>query len=199
MRHAKCSKCDQEKPRSDFYLTARGWLAPPCKECRIAAAAKYAADNKETVRNAQRKWRNKNSEAIKAYKKQWNNDNKERLSSPSRAAAARLKSSLYVARCKKEGRLLWYQKNPTKHLAATRARQAGIKTASVKWRNNFYIEEAYDLARRRTRATGFAWHVDHIVPLKSKLVCGLHCEQNIRVVPSGENIRKSNTTWPGMP
>lgn len=67
------------------------------------------------------------------------------------------------------------------------------------WANKFFIEEIYELARRRTEITGFPWHVDHIVPLKSELVCGLHVQSNLRVIPAVENHKKKNYFWPDMP
>lgn len=59
--------------------------------------------------------------------------------------------------------------------------------------------EAFDLARRREAATGFKWEIDHIVPLQSPLVCGLHNEHNLAVIPRRLNRRKSNRYWPDMP
>lgn len=38
-----------------------------------------------------------------------------------------------------------------------------------------------------------------IVPLKSALVCGLHVEHNLQVIPKTENLKKFNSVWPGMP
>jgi len=62
----------------------------------------------------------------------------------------------------------------------------------VPWANEFFISEAYDLAILREKATGFKWEVDHIIPITHKLVCGLHVENNLQVIPATENIRKRN-------
>ena len=60
------------------------------------------------------------------------------------------------------------------------------------WANKFFIEEIYDLARLRTKVLGEPWVVDHVIPLKHPLVCGLHVETNMRVVPRRVNAAKGN-------
>ena len=67
------------------------------------------------------------------------------------------------------------------------------------WANTFFMREAYELSSLRTKLTGIKWHVDHIVPLQSKIVCGLHCERNLQVIPAVKNMSKKNNVWPQMP
>jgi len=57
------------------------------------------------------------------------------------------------------------------------------------------IEAHYFKARALERKTGQKYHVDHIVPLKHPLICGLHVPWNLRVITSEENNKKKNGAY----
>ena len=59
--------------------------------------------------------------------------------------------------------------------------------------NDFCLEEAYALSELRTQMTGIRYHVDHVIPLRGKFVCGFHSWNNVQVIPAVENIKKSNS------
>lgn len=54
------------------------------------------------------------------------------------------------------------------------------------------INKIYKQARAVTQKTAERHVVDHIVPLISDIVCGLHVPWNLRVVPNTVNAQKSN-------
>lgn len=58
--------------------------------------------------------------------------------------------------------------------------------------DEFVFEEAALLCKLREKATGFKWHIDHIVPMMHKKASGLNTAFNLQVVPASWNIRKGN-------
>ena len=86
-----------------------------------------------------------------------------------------------------------------KELANSAKRRASKKQAVPSWMDKAAVAAIYEKARRFTEITGEPFHVDHIVPLTSDIVCGLHWEGNLQVLPGAENLSKANRVWPDMP
>lgn len=82
------------------------------------------------------------------------------------------------------------QQNKGKIAAYASGRKAAELRAMPVWVDRRAIERVYAEAAGVTRRTGTPHHVDHIVPLQARNVCGLHVPWNLRVIPAAENVRR---------
>lgn len=178
----QCSKCKQNKDASLFYANARmkDGLHSFCIVCHKSATqarkkitrADPAVQEKERQYRAE--YRAKNQQFCNELTRQWRQANAD-----------------YVRQYSKE-----YRHN-NKGLIAYLCQKRKIDLAhrTPKWltTDDFWImSEAYNLAALRTSLFGFAWHVDHDIPLRGKFVSGLHVPTNLRVIPAADNQRKTN-------
>lgn len=67
-----------------------------------------------------------------------------------------------------------------------------LKIVTPPWADKDEIKQIYAEAKRLTEETGIKYHVDHIIPLKHPLVCGLHVKENLTIITKEENLKKSN-------
>lgn len=77
-------------------------------------------------------------------------------------------------------------------------RRLAEKRATPSWADLDKIKAICDAAAELQAVTGVKYHVDHIVPLRGKTVCGLHCEANLQVLPALDNLVKGCVKWPDM-
>lgn len=144
----------------------------------------WAKANAEKVRASRIAYEERNLEKVAAYRN--SPEFKERAVKRAKAFA---KSNPEKSR---KQSLLWHKRHPAKSAFISKTYQARKRKAVPVWANMIRIEALYSLAAMLTSNTSEKWHVDHIVPLQGKYVCGLHIYENLRVVPAAVNLQKSN-------
>jgi 5-methylcytosine-specific restriction endonuclease McrA len=84
------------------------------------------------------------------------------------------------------------RKNPCKKNMSNILRQALKISARPSWADNQIISDIYQESVYQQMV------VDHIVPLRSSFVCGLHVEHNLQLLTKKDNLIKGNRLWPDM-
>ncbi len=70
-----------------------------------------------------------------------------------------------------------------------RLREVKVNLATPKWCDRIALFRFYS-------ACPEGYHVDHIIPLKGEIVCGLNILENLQYLPAQENRSKSNKIDP---
>lgn len=166
-----CAGCGSNGP---FYRkrNAKSGLSHKCKACMNAQHRQWCERNRERKREIARAWNKRNQATCKRNNAAWIARNPNRLRELARIA---------------------YQERPEIYgTEKVMRRNAAKLRATVAWANREKISAIYREAKELERKTGIKHHVDHIVPLQSSKVCGLHWEGNLRPVPASVNCSKGN-------
>lgn len=186
-----CVSCKAQKSLSEFYKRkdSPDGYRNDCKDCRKVLSSKNHYANHEA----------KKAQFKVAYKKR-------------KASNPNLSAEQYAKNREKdlERSKLAYQANAEDRKAKQRhwsktnrgtanalAKNYKLKkiNATPAWLSEsqiLHIKCKYQLAAMLNIHGVEAWHVDHIVPIRGKDVCGLHVPWNLRVIPAKENMTKGN-------
>lgn len=163
---------------------------PTCSRC------KEAKDEAEFARNSASStgYNTYCKPCMRAYNREYYQANKERLishvSTWKQANRDRVRASERAG----------YRRNKARFHANVAARRAKQLQATPIWSDQEAVREYYRAVSALNESFGAStFNVDHIVPLKHPLVCGLHAHTNLRVVTREENYTKNNRYWPDMP
>jgi len=97
--------------------------------------------------------------------------------------------------CSNNKARVWRQENPEIQRAISASRRKCVRLATPKWlskKQKDQIRGIYVDAWYKTQFGDEEYHVDHVVPLKNDLVCGLHVPWNLKVITAKENLSKHN-------
>lgn len=169
-----CASCGEPKELEAFSAGRA-----VCKPCRSVESKAWYRNNPEKVALARPR------RALAA--RIWARDN------PARAAANSRRHREANPKRASECTRAWQKRNPEKHAATSARGRAKRAQASPSWASGAAVALMYLKARE------WGMTVDHVVPLRSPIVCGLHCEANLQLLAFPENSRKNNRVWPDMP
>lgn len=178
-----CTGCKKEKQVDCFYFVKdRNNYMTKCKACYKARHEVCKAKNPDV-------YKEKNLRAVAAR-------DKEVHAARNKAwrAANPIKAKEHYEKCvaRRGGKNLYkratYLRHPEAFIRANLKRQKALKRAIPSWYDADEVNGIYALAKR----LGPKYHVDHIVPLQGKNVCGLHVQTNLRIVLATENLQKGN-------
>lgn len=158
----RCNKCHLEKPVTEFY-------------------------KKSTSKDGLFWWcRDCHKSYVKAKYA-------EAYACPEFAEMERKRVAAYYAKYPEKKTSMWPTgAKATANVAKRRSDKLKRTPAWLTTDDFWIIDQAYELARLRTQMLGFKWEVDHEIPLRGRLVSGLHVPDNLRVIPKLVNRGKSN-------
>tara|TARA_R110000868_G_scaffold18467_5_gene81144 strand:- start:376 stop:951 length:576 start_codon:yes stop_codon:yes gene_type:complete len=187
-----CLICKAQKPLSEFYKRkdSPDGYRNDCKACRRASSLKNHYENCE-----QRKARFREAHAKKVAANP--NFYAERYSLYRDVDLQRSKETYQKNHEKRKAyQRLWSKTNRGIANALGKKYKLQKINATPKWlteRHLYKMQCIYKVAAQLTAHGSEKWHVDHIIPIRGKDVCGLHVPWNLQVLPAKMNLSKGNS------
>ena len=181
------------KEQAALQGLTRFYTGVPCKAGHIAdrlVSGNYCVECKRI--------NEKNSKNKREYEKQRYIDNRDHILSNVKTRYIEKKDMIleYLQKWRdsNKDKTREYRKE-NKHLYAHHAalRRKKVRQATPPWADLEQIKEIYRLAAVKTSTEGVKYEVDHIIPISSSMISGLHWEGNLQIITKEENNKKSNT------
>jgi hypothetical protein len=170
------------RPCRRGHIARRCTTNGTCSTCANEANQRARAANPEGARAKRRAYYWSNPRTREAGKRRYPNER-----------AARIKAALDWQKANadlvNEKNRRWRRANPGVVNARTAKQRARRKQATPPWLTPDHHKAMRALYKEASRIGA---HVDHIIPLNGKNVCGLHVPWNLQLLPPRENCSKSN-------
>ncbi len=178
-----CRYCKQMQPIFEFYPRSDGrgdGYRGKCKTCYKT----YYSDTRDRQIAQAKRWNKENKERYAQNCKRHKSENPQKYTQYKRQEYARhvekYRENAKAYRASKKGKGI--------RQALGRERSLRKSAATPPWLTKDHRKEMQLIYINRPQGH----HVDHIIPLKGKNVCGLHVPWNLQYLPAAENIRKRN-------
>jgi hypothetical protein len=165
-----CNRCGERKPLDAFRQRQESpdGHTNTCKECLRGDDAAYRARYPELVKKRRREWARDNPEYDRLVQAERRNNSET-----------------------KDAYKRHYAAHYPELMAKWAKRRADRLKATPPWFDAHKALAIYKQADRMRKA-GFDVHVDHVLPLRGRAVCGLHVHTNLRIIKAAENLAKGN-------
>jgi len=186
-----CSKCKIRKSINDFGVCRQNkdGRRGKCKQCIAEYQRQYtktdvykryvdSKEHKQSCKKSTAKWYINNLDTIKKNNKLKYINNRE---NELRRGADKYKKNINW--CKKYAKM--YAK---KNRGAVNAKTAKYRAKKLNATIGNYDKELKEIYKYCPKD----FHVDHVVPLQGKTVCGLHVPWNLQYLSAVDNIKKGN-------
>jgi hypothetical protein len=185
MSSKTCTKCGQHKPLTEYFTDKRlktGRVAE-CKQCYKSRIA--VTRTPEYKKQVQARWIS--SDKGRQYQEKVRHQRKVQQTKVKYERIARLQQITETAT------LTWRKTHAKRNLTKIHATPKWVD-ANHKQR----VIEIYAATQQLQELTAAIYHVDHIVPLVSDNVCGLHVWWNLQPLIESANVSKSNQFFPEL-
>jgi len=183
------TRAEAKATGAKYYFTGA-----PCKHGHIAPRKTKGA----CLECIKLEWQENNTKRADYFKEynqsQKGQENKKRYYENNKDTV-KARAAARPAEEKRRHKKRYHDENPEQRKATTSVRRRRFRSATPPWltkEQKAAIKQLYIEAQRLTKLTGERYVVDHIVPLISDEVCGLHVPWNLRVITQDENLVKSN-------
>ena len=175
-----CTACDTTKSLDMFHKNASRYdgFQSQCKACCSVSRKAHYLKNRDRELSINKTWAKENPDAVRAKQKRHRQTEKGKATQ--KAAEKRYAQS-------EHGSAAMNAKNARRRAAKLQATPAWLTEEQ-----KADIKSMYALAKKFEALWGIEYHVDHIVPLAGKDVCGLHVPWNLQLLPASVNIAKGN-------
>lgn len=199
----QCIECKLTKDVAEYgkHATTADRLMQRCKVCQSAYGKRYRDANVAHIKELNRKLASKNADHRREKARLWREENPERRQDQIKGYYQRHKDAgtldLYYGKrdpeVARQRAKQWRKDNPARvayNIATARARRHQAIPPWVTKQERSAMRRVYEQCQKLSQDTGIPHQVDHVYPLVSDVVCGLHCLANLQILTAEENNKK---------